>query len=218
MYHDSKESRAFILLVTIFAGSLTIASILAVKIIAVAGFFVPAGVLAYSVTFICTDVISEMWGKTRAQHVVLGGFVMLSVVLGLVQISLFWPEAPFWKEEDAFQTILGSTSRIIVASFIAYIVSQFHDVWAFHLWKEKFKGKYLWFRNNLSTASSQLIDSLTFAILAFAVFPRIFLDPEGVLPMSVVWEIVLTTYVLKLMVAMLDTPFIYFSRNFRPTD
>ncbi|MDM8542492.1 queuosine precursor transporter [Desulfococcaceae bacterium HSG9] len=197
MYHNSKESRAFILLVTIFAGSLTIASILAVKIIAVAGFFVPAGVLAYSVTFICTDVISEMWGKIRAQHVVLGGFVMLSVILGLVQISLIWPEAPFWKEEDAFQTILGSTSRIIVASFIAYIVSQFHDVWAFHFWKKITHGRHLWLRNNLSTAVSQFIDSSLFVTIAF----------YGEMP---VWPLIVGQWVIKFGIAVLDTPIIYF--------
>ncbi|MDM8557058.1 queuosine precursor transporter [Desulfococcaceae bacterium HSG7] len=197
MYHDSKESRAFILLVTIFAGSLTIASILAVKIIAVAGFFVPAGVLAYSVTFICTDVISEMWGKIRAQHVVLGGFVMLSVILGLVQISLIWPEAPFWKEEDAFQTILGSTSRVIVASFIAYIVSQFHDVWAFHFWKKITHGRHLWLRNNLSTAVSQFIDSSLFVTIAF----------YGEMP---VYPLIVGQWVIKFGIAVLDTPIIYF--------
>ncbi len=197
MHHDSKESRAFILLVAIFAGSLTIASILAVKIIVVAGFFVPAGVLAYSVTFICTDVISEMWGKTRAQHVILGGFVMLLVVLGLVQISLLWPEAPFWKGEDAFQTILGSTSRIIVASFIAYLVSQFHDVWAFHFWKKVTRERHLWLRNNLSTAVSQFLDSSLFVTIAF----------YGVMP---VWPLIVGQWVIKFGIAVLDTPVIYF--------
>jgi len=197
MDYDSRESRAFILLISIFAGSLTIASILANKIIAVAGFFVPAGVLAYSVTFICTDVISEMWGKTRAQHVVLGGFVMLLAVLGLVQMSLIWPEAPFWKGEDAFQAILGSTSRIIVASFVAYLVSQFHDVWAFHFWKKLTRERHLWLRNNLSTAVSQFLDSSIFVTIAF----------YGIMP---VWPLIVGQWVIKFGIAILDTPVIYF--------
>ena len=197
MDHISKENCAFILLITIFAGSLTIASILAVKIIAVAGFFVPAGVLAYSVTFICTDVISEIWGKTRAQHVVLGGFVTLLTVLSLVQLSLIWPKAPFWESEDAFQTILGSTSRIIIASFIAYLVSQFHDVWAFHFWKKITHSRHLWLRNNLSTAVSQFIDSSLFVTIAF----------YGEMP---VWPLIVGQWVIKFGIAILDTPVIYF--------
>ena len=112
---NTKADTAFIFLISLFIASLTIASVLASKIIHIFGLYVPAGVLAYAITFICTDVISEVWGKERARLTVLGGFAALIAVLALVQISLAWPRAPFWNQEEAFKTILSSTTRIIIA-------------------------------------------------------------------------------------------------------
>lgn len=188
--------RAFIILLSIFIGSITIASVLASKIIDVFGLFMPAGVLAYSITFICTDVISEIWGKKRANATVLGGFIALLCVLVLVQLSLAWPKAPFWTNETAFNSILGSTSRIIVASFIAYLVSQFHDVWAFHFWKRITNDRHLWLRNNLSTAVSQLLDTFIFITIAF----------YGVMPIG---SLIFGQWLVKMTIALLDTPVIY---------
>jgi uncharacterized integral membrane protein (TIGR00697 family) len=188
--------KTFIVLMSIFVGSITIASVLANKILNIFGLFVPAGVLAYSITFLMTDVISEIWGKEKAKHAVLGGFIGLVTVLILVQISLVWPKAPIWNQEEAFQTILGSTSRIIVASFTAYLVSQFHDVWAFHFWKNITRDRHLWLRNNLSTATSQFIDSFLFISVAF----------YGVLP---IWPLIWGQWIIKLAIAFLDTPVIY---------
>ncbi len=193
----SGDSAPFIILISIFAASITIASVLANKIVTVAGIFVPAGVLAYSVTFVVTDVISEIWGKDHAKKMVFGGFVALLFVLFLVQLSLFWPKAPFWKNNEAFQTIMGSTKRIIVASFIAYLVSQLHDVWAFHFLKKKMEGRRLWLRNNLSTAVSQFLDSFLFITISF----------YGVLP---VWPLIFGQWIVKLTIAVIDTPVVYF--------
>lgn len=196
MMGDSRKDLAFVILLSVFVGSITIASVLANKIINVFGFFVPAGILAYSVTFICTDVISEVWGKERAKQTILGGFIALLTTLIVVQIALAWPRAPFWDGDEAFKTILGSTSRIIVASFIAYLISQFHDVWAFHFWKKVTNGNHLWLRNNLSTFFSQFLDSFVFITIAFL----------GVMP---IWPLILGQWVIKLIIAALDTPIVY---------
>lgn len=196
MQGSSKTDRAFIILLSVFIGCITIASVLASKVITVFGLFVPAGVLAYSVTFVCTDVISEIWGRKRAGDAVLGGFVALVCVLILVRLSLAWPQAPFWTNAAAFDSILGSTSRIIVASFIAYIVSQYHDVWAFHFWRQKTGERHLWLRNNLSTAVSQFLDSFIFVTIAF----------YGVMP---VWPLIFGQWIIKMAIAVLDTPVIY---------
>jgi uncharacterized integral membrane protein (TIGR00697 family) len=91
---------------------------------------------------------------------------------------------------------MGSTSRIIIASFIAYLVSQFHDVWAFHFWKKITGGRHLWLRNNFSTAVSQFIDSSLFITVAF----------YGVMP---VWPLIWSQWLVKLAIAFLDTPIIY---------
>ena len=196
MENSAPGDRAFIILLSIFIGSITIASVLASKIIDVFGLFMPAGVLAYSITFICTDVISEIWGKKRANATVLGGFIALLCVLLLVQLSLVWPKAPFWTNEAAFNSILGSTSRIIVASFIAYLISQFHDVWAFHFLKKVTKERHLWLRNNLSTAVSQFLDTFIFITIAF----------YGVMPIG---SLIFGQWIVKMTIALLDTPVIY---------
>lgn len=187
---------AFIILVCIFAGSITIASVIATKIITVFGLFVPAGVLAYSVTFICTDAISEIWGKERAKKTILGGFAALVTALILVQLSLAWPGAPFWDGESGYNAVLDSTSRIIIASFVAYLVGQFHDVWAFHFWKRVTHERHLWLRNTLSTGVSQFLDTLLFITIAF----------YGVMP---IWPLIIGQYTVKLAIALLDTPVIY---------
>ena len=196
MDRNSAGDRAYILLLSIFIGCITIASVLANKIITVFGLFVPAGVLAYSITFICTDVISEIWGRDRANTTILGGFVALLVVLFLVQLSLAWPRAPFWDNDAAFRSVLGATSRIIVASFIAYLVSQYHDVWAFHFWKRITNDRHLWLRNNLSTAVSQLLDSFIFITIAF----------YGVMPIG---SLIVGQWIVKMAIAALDTPMVY---------
>jgi hypothetical protein len=98
--------------------------------------------------------------------------------------------------------IFSLMPRIAIASLIAYLISQYHDIWAFHFWKEKTGGRHLWLRNNLSTLISQLLDSLIFTLMAFA----------GTLPFTELIQIIITTYLLKLVVALIDTPFIYLGR------
>ncbi|NIM16981.1 MAG: queuosine precursor transporter [Candidatus Aminicenantes bacterium] len=189
-------NKSFVILTGIFAGSLTIAAVLASKIINVFGFYVPAGILAYSVTFAATDVISEIWGKKIASQVVLAGFFALVFVLALIQVAILWSPAPFWENQESFTLILGRTSRIIIGSVAAYLVSQFHDVWMFHVLKKAFNGRYLWLRNNVSTMISQFIDSFIFITIAF----------YGVVP---IWPLILGQWVIKLGIAVLDTPVVY---------
>jgi uncharacterized integral membrane protein (TIGR00697 family) len=165
-------------------------------VVVVGGLFVPAGVFAYCATFWATDVISEIWGKARANSVVLAGFLTLVAALVLTQISIWWPPAPFWGHQEAYRAILGSTSRIMVASLTAYLVSQYHDVWSFHFWRSVTDGRHLWLRNCASTIVSQLIDTVVFITLAFA----------GVLP---ILPLILGQWVVKIAVALLDTPFVY---------
>ncbi|MCF8107196.1 MAG: queuosine precursor transporter [Desulfohalobiaceae bacterium] len=186
----------FAFLTALFAGSLVIAAVLAGKIIAVGGIFVPAGVLAYCVTFVCTDVINEIWGREKANQVVLAGFGTLVVSLVLIQLALSWPAAPFWENQEAFALILGTTPRIILGSLVAYLLSQLHDVWSFDFWKKATSGRHLWFRNNCSTVVSQLIDSTVFISIAF----------YGQMPVvPLIWG----QWVVKLAIAALDTGLVY---------
>lgn len=193
---DSNKEKAFFVLFSIFIGSLVIASVLASKIISFAGLIIPAGVLAYSITFPITDIVCEIWGRKRANFLVWCGFISLIFVLGLVRLSLIWPSASFWNQQEAFRTIMGSTSRIIIASFIAYIVSQLHDVWSFLMWKSFTGGRHLWLRNNASTWVSQLIDTVIFINIAF----------YGTAPIG---ALIKGHYIVKIIISILDTPFVY---------
>ena len=185
-----------ILLACIYAGSLVLAAVMASKIIEVGPIVVPAGVLAYCLTFPITDVISEVWGKEEAQSVVMGGFITLVLSFVLTSASIVWPPASFWPHQQAYQTILGSSARIMVASLTAYLFSQYHDVWAFHFWKRVTTERFLWLRNNASTIVSQLLDSVVFITIAF----------YGSLP---VIPLIFGQWVVKVGIALLDTPFVY---------
>jgi uncharacterized integral membrane protein (TIGR00697 family) len=184
------------LLACIYSGSLVLAAVLASKIIRIGPLVVPAGVLAYSLTFLITDVISEIWGKERAQTVVIGGFITLVLVFVLTGISILWPPASFWPHQQEYETILGSSARIMIASLTAYLFSQYHDVWAFHFWRRVTTERFLWLRNNASTIVSQLLDSVVFITIAF----------YGVMPLT---PLILGQWVVKVGIAALDTPLVY---------
>ena len=155
-------------------------------------------------TFTMTDTIGEVWGKKYAQQVVIAGLLTLIVALLLIYLAVILPAAPFWEEEEAFQRILGMKQgalRIIVASIVAYSISQYHDVWAFHFWKKVTNERHLWLRNNASTLVSQAIDTSLFITLAF----------YGVVP---ILPLILGQYFIKVCVALLDTPIVYLLVHF----
>ena len=194
---DSNRAQKYLILLACgYSGSLVLAAVLASKIIAIGSLVVPAGVLAYSLTFIMTDVISEIWGKEQAQIVIIGGFITLLFAFALTGISILWPPASFWTHQEAYKTVLGSSSRIMIASLTAYLFSQYHDVWAFHFWKRITTDRFLWLRNNASTIVSQLLDSVVFITIAF----------YGTMP---VLPLILGQWVVKVGIALLDTPLVY---------
>ena len=191
-----REENYLALLACVYSGSLVLAAVLASKIIAIGPLVVPAGVLAYSLTFLVTDVIGEIWGKQKAQTVVVGGFITLVLVFVLTGISIFWPPATFWPHQQAYETILGSSGRIMIASLIAYLFSQYHDVWAFSFLRRLTTERFLWLRNNVSTIVSQLLDSVIFITIAF----------YGVMPLV---PLIMGQWVVKVGIALLDTPLVY---------
>ncbi len=183
-------------LACLYTGSLVIAGVLAAKAVTLAGVVVPAGVLAYCLTFLCTDIVAELYGRRAATRLVWGGLAALILSLLLIKAAVVWPPASFYRHQEAFAKTLGLAPRIMAASLVAYLFSQFHDVFIFHSLKRLTGGRFLWLRNNLSTALSQLIDSVIFIGLAF----------WGVMP---VWPLIWGQWLVKLALALLDTPFVY---------
>jgi len=159
---------------------------------------VPAAIIIYPFSFLLTDIIGEVYGKEEAERTVWYGFLGSVFAMVIVYAGMFLPPAPFMhKQQSAYELLLGPNRRIVLASLLAYLCSQKHDVWAFHFWRRVTNGRYKWLRNNLSTMTSQLIDTVIFIGLAF----------WGVVPH--LGEMILGQYILKLLIAILDTPFFY---------
>ncbi len=192
-----KGERFFLGLSVSFIALLIVSNVIAGKIVLIGGLTVPAAVICYALTFLISDTLVEVWGKKRTRYVIKLGFYASILAALFIRLAIYMPGAPFWADQAEFELILGTNARIVVASMAAYLVSQLHDVWAFHFWKEKTKGKHLWIRNNLSTGVSQLIDTIIFITIAFygAGTPLI--------------SLILGQYVIKLVIAICDTPFVY---------
>jgi len=192
----TRELFPLLLVSGMFCACLVAAAVLAAKIVSIVVISVPAGVFAYCITFVCADVISEIWGRRYANMVVLAGFIGLACTFLLIQLALWCPAAPFWHQEEAFRDTLGMTPRIIAASLTAYALSQFHDVWLYTLLKDRMQGRHLWLRNNVATILSQLIDTVVFIVIAF----------YGVMP---VWPLIVGQWTVKVALALCDTPLVY---------
>jgi uncharacterized integral membrane protein (TIGR00697 family) len=175
---------------------MAIAAGLGTKIILFLGLVGSATLLPFSLTFLITDLISEIYGKNAAKKCVWIGLWTILAVFVLIRIAIIWPAAPFWKDQEPYARIFGGSLRIIAGGILSYLVSQLHDVWAFHFWRKVTRGRHLWLRNNLSTMVSQLINTIIFISIAF----------YGIQPIG---PLFLGHYLGKVAVAALDTPFIY---------
>ena len=188
-----------VVLATLFTTCLLVANIIAVKLVAIGGWVVPAGIIAYPLTFLFTDVIAELYGRRIASKVVWIGFGANLLMVALVLGGGLLPPAPFWPGQPAYESILGMLPRIVLASMVAYLISQHHDVFAFHFWRQKTKARFLWLRNNASTMVSQALDTGLFIPIAF----------WGLVSTEILLNMLLTQYIIKLVIAACDTPFCY---------
>ncbi|MFW5795390.1 MAG: queuosine precursor transporter [Bacillota bacterium] len=193
----SNKDKLFILFSSIFVSLLILSNILAVKIIDVGGLVGPAAVLIYALSFALSDTLVEIWGEEKVKYVIKVGFIASLISAIFIRLAISFPSAENWTLQQEFEMILGSNLRIVFASMVAYLASQFHDVWAFVFWKKLTKGKHLWLRNNLSTIFSQMIDTVIFIFIAFY---------GSGLP---ILSMMIGQYILKLIIALLDTPIVY---------
>jgi uncharacterized integral membrane protein (TIGR00697 family) len=170
-----------------------------VKLASFGPFVVPAGIVAYPVTFLLSDVVCEVYGKKTATSLVWLGLAANGALVAFIVLGRILPASPFWQQQASYNSILGMIPRIVAASLLAYVVSQHHDVWAFDFWKRRTSGRHLWLRNNASTAVSQALDSALFALVAFG----------GTVPTAVLLNLIGSQYLLKLLFALGDTPLCY---------
>tara|TARA_Y100001960_G_scaffold145718_1_gene154443 strand:+ start:842 stop:1579 length:738 start_codon:yes stop_codon:yes gene_type:complete len=170
---------------------------------------VALGTLLFASTFLCTDILSEHYGKEKAQKNILISFAgFLTMTIFMLFTIGFKPSYIDWSHES-LSNVFTPMTRFFIASMISYLASQFFDVWIYNLIKKLTFSKYLWLRNNLSTVLSSLIDNTIFSILAW-----IILNPNPETLYNVIMIYILGTYILRIVIALIDTPFLYLSKFF----
>lgn len=188
--------------------NLLLCNIQVLKTVELFGMTTTLGNVIYASVFLATDLLGEFYGKEQAKKGVYLGFATLLLAMIYMQIALLFTPAKSDFADPHLQVIFGFLPRIALASMLAYLISQLHDVWSFHFFKQRTNGRHLWLRNNASTLVSQLLDSLIFCAVAFI----------GVFEWGVWWQILLTTYLMKVIVAVLDTPFVYLAKLIKPRE
>jgi len=192
------------------ATAIILANLQGPKLTIIFGVETTLGVIFYSSIFFATDVLSENYGRAEANKAVRMGFAVSIIVLVMLSLALMYlpsdrPNTAEFSNDihNAFATILNFTPRFIAGSLLAYIISQSFDVWAFHRIKQYTGEKWLWLRNNLSTMASQIIDTAIFSLVAW----------WGDVDLVTALKLGAAKYVFKLVIAMIDTTFIYWARS-----
>ena len=164
-------------------------------------FEISVGILPYPITFLITDLISEIYGKKRANDVVVVGifasiFSLLIIYTASVVPAISWSPV----SDSLFNTVFGNSTIAVFASMLTYLFAQFVDIQIYHFWKRLTKGKHLWLRNNFSTWFSQFVDTFTIVFL---------LCSFGIIDWANFKGLLVSGFLFKVLVAALDTPFLY---------
>ena len=198
------KDQFYLVLAGIFIASLVTCNLIANKFVTVdlgfKVFIVSAGILPYPLTFLVTDLISELYGQKKANLVVFSGFIASLFVLLFLWLGGQFNAIPSSIVDDVtYNSVFRNAWRLIAASMVAYLIAQFIDVRIFHFWKKLTNGKHLWLRNNGSTIASQLVDtSLVICILFVGVW-----NPDQII--SAIFD----GWMFKMLMAFIDTPIIY---------
>ena len=192
----NKVSVLFLLAGIFFAACLLISNILASKIIMIGPWSAPAGVLIFPLAYIINDVIAEVWGYAKARLIIWAGFGVNVLAALFFMLAIRFPAAPFYEAQAAFQTILGSSVRIVFASLMAYIVGSFLNAYIMSKFKLMTKGKSFSLRAIVSTLAGEGADSVIFISIAFA----------GIFPLPVILSMIVTQALLKTAYEMIILP------------
>jgi len=169
---DNKVSQRFIAISAIFITCLITANIIAVKLISIGGLILPAAIIIFPLSYIFGDILTEVYGFRAARKVIWLGFLCNLIVVLAIWIGGLLPAAPFWEgKQAAYDTILGYVPRVLLASFVAYLIGEFANSFVLAKMKIKTKGRWLWTRTIGSTIVGQGLDSVVFITIAFAGTP-----------------------------------------------
>lgn len=164
-------------------------------------FEISVGILPYPITFLITDILSEIYGKKKANQVVIAGIFASFFSMIIIIIADFAPAIDSSPVNDeVFHQVFGVSPLAVFASMIAYLIAQFIDIRIFHFWKKQTNGKHLWLRNNFSTFASQFMDTFTVLFL---------LCSFHILPWTIFTSLLISGFLFKVLIAALDTPVLY---------
>ncbi len=198
--------RIYLILAALFIASLVVSNLIFQKFFywdffGLYTFEISVGILPYPITFLITDIISEIYGKKKANQVVTAGIFASFFSMLIIYVASIAP-ATEWSPIDnsLFSKVFGATAIAVFASMMAYLLAQYIDIHIYHFWKKLTKGKHLWLRNNFSTFLSQFVDTCTVLIL---------LCSFGKIEWSLFGALLLSGFLFKVLVAAIDTPFLY---------
>jgi uncharacterized integral membrane protein (TIGR00697 family) len=193
-----------LLVASIFITCLITSNIIAVKLVNIFGLIMPAGILIFPMSYIFGDVLTEVYGYHQARRVIWLGFFCNLIAVVAIWLGQILPAASFWNGQAAYERILGYTPRLLVASFLAYLVGEFANSFVLAKMKIATKGRWLWTRTIGSTLVGQGLDSLVFMTLAFA----------GTIPLSVLAGAIVVQWLSKSAYEAIATPLTYVIVNF----
>lgn len=188
----------------LFVTLVVLTNTVGVKLFEISGLVFPVSLVWFPFTFLVTDIVSEVFGAKRATFLVVTGFLMSIVLLAFVQIGIALPTSPIYSLGPQYDAVFAPVWRLLLASMAAYLMAQVVDVRLFHAFKKLTNGRHLWLRNNGSTALSQLVDTVAVNFIFLYDNPAVFQGSTSDLLM-----IIVSSYLAKLAIAVLDTPFCY---------
>lgn len=197
-----------LVLLTVFVTCMSFVNVVSAKLFELGELTISAGIIAYWLTFPVTDVVGEVYGRRKALQFVGLGFLANVLMVLLTQVAVALPPSSMYAHQQELATVLGAVPLIVFASLTAYLLAQVNDVLVFDWVKRLTGGRMLWLRNNLSTMSSQLVDSLVFNGIAFYLFA------DERMSLSAFAAMTFGYWLFKVVVAIVDTPLVYLLVNY----
>lgn len=201
MFTLGKEQRIFILF-GLFISFLIAMNVLGGKIIPFGPFSTSVAFLIVPWSFLMTDIVEEVYGKKKAKEMIVAGVTALIIFLGFILLFVALPPAARFTQNEEYTAIFGTSARIVFASITAFLLSQFHDMWSFWKLREFTKKRFLWFRTNVSTVLSMIIDTFVFMFLAFYMLT----------PMFTFWfvmQMIIPYLIFKIVWGVVSSPLVY---------
>ena len=203
LYYFRMQSFRLQIIFAIFIALLIGMNLLGAKIIPLWGSFsASVGIFMVPLSFLATDIVEEVFGKKIARQFVLAGMLAILVIMLFVALFVALPPHVRFTNNEAYVAVFKSSLRIMAASIIAFLISQFHDVWSFGFWKQRTNDRFLWLRSNASTITSQAIDTFLFMMIAFYQMTPKF-------TFAFVMGIAVPYYIFKMIFGAISSPLVY---------